>query len=329
MLEGLPGDARRVVGLPRCGASCHFVELLEPRGRQPLGGHPAGGHRVVAAAVERCGHVGRDDAGTAGDILAAGDPASVVVAYAAAVARASGVIGSHLAPVVVSREGECAQGLNHQPRHDVLALVLVLGVDPFAVEYADVVVEDTVSVAVDQSAVELCAQVASRGVDAANVGEPHQAADRHRIFDEFVFERHVVRVLDRERNLELSDLHVEGFQRFVAQVDVDDLGRCEFELQPVVDLGRNVALEVHAGAFDEEGRCVVAPFVTQLQIAGDAREARQDPVGGRRPAFERFDLRREAFDGSSERVALLRGAPCRRKEAGGDRQRKEESLHGS
>ena len=42
-----------------------------------------------------------------------------------------------------------------------------------------------------------------------------------------------------------------------------------------------------------------------------------------------FDLRREAFDGSSERVALLRGAPCRRKEAGGDRQRKEESLHGS
>ena len=45
--------------------------------------------------------------------------------------------------------------------------------------------------------------------------------------------------------------------------------------------------------------------------------------------FERFDLRREAFDGSSERVALLRGAPCRRKEAGGDRQRKEESLHGS
>jgi len=43
-----------------------------------------------------------------------------------------------------------------------------------------------------------------------------------------------------------------------------------------------------------------------LQIAGDAREARQDPVGGRRPAFERFDLRREAFDGSSERVALLR-----------------------
>lgn len=89
MLEGLPGDARRVVGLPRCGASCHFVELLEPRGRQPLGGHPAGGHRVVAAAVERCGHVGRDDAGTAGDILAAGDPASVVVAYAAAVARAS------------------------------------------------------------------------------------------------------------------------------------------------------------------------------------------------------------------------------------------------
>lgn len=202
-----------------------------------------------------------------------------------------GVIGAYFAPVVVSRERERAQGLNHQPRHDVLALVLVLDVDPFAVEYADVVVEDAVSVAVDQSAVELCAQVASRGVDTADVGEPHQAADRHRIFDEFVFERHVVRVLDRERNLELSDLHVEGFQRFVAQVDVDDLGRCEFELQPVVDLGRNVALEVHAGAFDEEGRCVVAPFVTQLQIAGDAREARQDPVGGRRPAFERFDLR--------------------------------------
>lgn len=124
-------------------------------------------------------------------------------------------------------------------------------------------------------------------------------------------------VFDGEGHFELSDLHVELVEGFEAQVGVDDLGRGELELQAVVDLGREVAPELHAGALDAECRGVVLPFVVELDVSRDVGQLRADLFGGRLPAFERRHLGREAVDGRGERIAPLCGGLCRRKEAGG------------
>lgn len=62
---------------------------------------------------------------------------------------------AHLAAVVVACQRERPQGAEHEPCDEILAFVLVLGVDSLAVEDSDVVTQHAETLAAEEVAVEL------------------------------------------------------------------------------------------------------------------------------------------------------------------------------
>lgn len=298
VFHGLPHDARRVVGLARGALRGVFEERIVAHHGHQRRRHAPPADGVPAVAVE---FAARGKPRRAADPLGAHDQRSLVVAGARTVADALEVVGAILAPIVGTGDLQSPDGTQRQPRHKVLRFVLVLDVQPFAVEHAEVVAQNTVPFAIEEPAVEHGAHVAARGRESAHVVEAHQPAQRQRVFDELVLEGHVVGILDRKGQFVLSQLEIQLFERPVADVGVDDFRAAELDLHPVVEFFGDVARKVQAHALDEEGRGGFRPLVAGLHVARDPGQAGCNLIPGRSPGFERFELGRKFGDGGFAR----------------------------
>ena len=141
--HGLPQQSRRVVGL----AGGIFRRILAEgvvahRGHQRPRHAPAA-HGVPAVAVQLAGTLGKPR--RAADPLGTHHQRAAVVAGARTVADTSEVVGAVFAPVAGTGDLQSRDGTQCQPRRDVLRFVLVLYVEPFAVEDAEIIAQDPLS----------------------------------------------------------------------------------------------------------------------------------------------------------------------------------------
>ena len=186
-----------------------------------------------------------------------------------------------------------------------MSLLLFLSLT-FAVEDADVVIQDAVSVAAEKSAEKLRSHVAPRGRKSAEIVEAHQLAQRQRVLDKLVPERHVFGILDRKGQFVFAQLEIQLVERPVTQICVHDLRRREFDLNAVVEFGSDVARQAQAHALDKEGGRVIAPFVAGLEVSRNRRQGGQHLVPCGRFGLERRDLCGKLPDRSrAERIGLL------------------------
>ena len=160
-------------------------------------------------------------------------------------------------------------------------------IDALAVEQREVVAEQVLPAAADEATVEVPAEAASRRGVAADVVEAHQADEHQRVVDELDAEGGILRVLDGEGDFEGPRLEVELFEGAVAQEGVEQLGMGQFDVEAVVELRGEVALQVEPHAPDEELRgAAVVPFVAQLQVARDAGQAGAEALQPRDAALQ-------------------------------------------
>lgn len=97
----------------------------------------------------------------------------------------------------------------------------------------------------------------------------------------------ILRVLDGEGDFEGPRLEVKLFEGAVAQEGVEQLGMGQFDVEAVVELRGEVALQVESHAPDEELRgAAVVPFVAQLQVARDAGQAGAEALQPRDAALQ-------------------------------------------
>ncbi len=252
-------------------------------------------HRIPSLALQR--------AGASADPLAAHHAAAAVVGGTAAVARAAHAVGAVFAAVDIAGERKAPHGTHHHAGHDVLALVRVAHVEPLAVQHGDVVAHHVaVAVPAAEAAVDHGAQVAAGVLHAAEVVEPHQARQPHRVLDELHVERGVIRVLDREGNLEFAGLELELAQGAVVDEGIDHAGCEQFELHAVAEFRRQVAREDQTHALHQEGGHVGAALVAQLGIARDTGQAFEHLVPARGGIDGRW--RRQRFIGARSRSRL-------------------------
>lgn len=127
----------------------------------------------------------------------------------------------------------------------------------------------------EKSAEKLRSHVAPRGRKSAEIVEAHQLAQRQRVLDKLVPERHVFGILDRKGQFVFAQLEIQLVERPVTQICVHDLRRREFDLNAVVEFGSDVARQAQAHALDKEGGRVIAPFVAGLEVSRNRRQGGQ------------------------------------------------------